>query len=217
MKSLRVGIICLVILLSSMVLVACGEDSNTKTLNQGLPPTSGPNNVSTGSPGATSSVPGSKTAVPFFSVSADAGTPRPTYILAFDFKPGTPVLDASITTPLPEGHPDDWSVTVDGNGTVKYIKNPRSKTGAVTVERYLSQDATNNLLQQLNGLGVIDWPDTTAPNKVAAGGASRSMHLYLRGRTKSITDLSGGTGDGLAQMLTLIQQTVESAPATKGS
>lgn len=210
MKILRIGSVCLVLWLGSILLGACGEEAKPTQAQNSAPDASR-------SPGTTI-VPGSKTAVPFFTPSAAVTTPpSPTYNLAFDFKAGAPVLDASITTPLPEGRPQDWSITVDGSGTTKYIKNPRSKTGAVTVERYLSQDKLNSLLQQLNTLGVIDWPETTSPDKIAAGGASRSLHLYLQGRTKAITDLSGGSGDALAQMLTLIQKTVEEAPTTKGT
>lgn len=217
MKILRIGSVCLVLWLGSILLGACGEEVKpTQTQNAPSPDASRSPESSSGT--TANAVPGSRTAVPFFTPSAAATIPpTPAYNLAFDFKAGTPVLDASITTPLPEGRPQDWSITVDGSGTTKYTKNPRSKSGAVTVDRYLSQDKLNSLLQQLNTLGVIDWPETTAPDKVAAGGAARSIHLYLQGRTKAITDLSGGGGDALAQMLTLIQKTVDEAPATKGS
>jgi hypothetical protein len=202
LKFFRIGTVCLVLWLGSILLDACGADP-TRTQN-------------TSPDDSTTIIPGSKTAVAFFTPSAPATTPpTPGYILSFNFKPGNPVLDASITTPLPEGRPSDWSVVVDGDGTTKYTKNPRSKTGAVTVENYLNQEKLNSLLQQLNGLGVLAWPDTTAPDKIAAGGSARSLHLYLQGRTKAITDLSGGSGDALSMMLDLIKKTVEEAPQTK--
>ncbi|MDB5080887.1 MAG: hypothetical protein JWP00_2811 [Chloroflexi bacterium] len=210
MKYMRIGSICLALWLAAIFLSACGEEAKpTQTPSQtgaaGLSP-------------ATTIVPGSRTAVPFLTpVAAGTAAPTPGFKLAFDFKPGTPVLDVSVTTPLPEGRPDDWSVVVDGSGTAKYTKNPRNKTGAVTVEYHLNQDKLNNLLQELNKLGALEWPETTAPDKVAAGGTARSLHLYLQGRTKAITDLSGGKGDALTMMLDLIKKTVEEAPAKQSA
>jgi hypothetical protein len=39
----------------------------------------------------------------------------------------------------------------------------------------------------------------------------------LQGRTKAITDLSGGKGDALTMMLNLIKKTVEEAPAKQSA
>jgi hypothetical protein len=191
------------LLLAGLLMSACGGE--TSPTQQG---NSGPNG--SGSPGPT--VPGSKTANPFFTPSEPSTSAAPAYTLEFDYKPGVPVIDASVTAPLPQGQPDDWSITIDGSGTAKYTKNPRGANGGTTTQHTLTQDKINALLQQLNGLGVLQWPETTAPENLAAGGNSRSLHLYLKGRTKAITDLSGGSGDALAQMLDLIQKTVNDAP-----
>ncbi len=204
MKILRSGTVVIALLLAGLLLYACGGEAAPTQ-----PSTSGPNGNNSAAPTA----PGSKTANPFFTPSAVATTAAPAYNLEFDFQPGVPVIDASVTAPLPQGQPDDWSITVDGGGTARFTKNPRGPNGGTTTQHTLAQDKINALLQQLNGLGVLEWPDTTAPDKLAAGGNSRSLHLYLKGRTKAITDLSGGSGDALAQMLDLIQKTVNEAPA----
>lgn len=204
MKILRSSTVIITLLLAGLLLYACGGEASP-TQQGNISPTGN------GSPAPT--VPGSRTANPFFTPSASATSAAPAYTLEFDFKPGVPVIDASVTTPLPQGQPDDWSITIDGSGAAKFTKNPRGAGGGTTTEHTLTQDKINALLPQLNGLGILQWPDTTAPDKLAAGGDSRSLHLYLKGRTKAITDLSGGSGDALAQMLDLIQKTVNDAPA----
>ena len=205
MKVLRICTLFIAVLLLGLVLYACGGDSS---------PTQQGKSSNNGTPTAT--VPGSKTANPFFTPEGGPTTAAlPEYNLEFDFKPGVPVIDASITTPLPKGQPNDWSVTIDGSGKATITLNPKAANGGTSSVHTLTQDQINTLLQKLNGLGVLQWPDTTPPEKLAAGGASRSLHLYLKGRTKAITDLSGGNGDALTQMLDLIQKTVNDAPAAK--
>ena len=205
MKVLRGSTLLIALLLLGLLLYACGGDSS---------PTQQSNNSNNGTPTAT--VPGSKTANPFFTPEGGPTTVAlPSYTLEFDFKPGVPVIDASITTPLPTGQANDWSVTIDGSGKATLTLNPKAANGGASTSHTLTQAQINDLLQKLNGLGVPQWPDTTPPEKLAAGGASRSLHLYLKGRTKAITDLSGGNGDALTQMLNLIQKTVNDAPAAK--
>lgn len=207
----------IIILLLAGMMAACGEDAKpTSPSGQPSPVTTAGGNqtgtISAGSEGAAGTiVPSSKTAVPFFSPSASATTLAP-YVLAFDLKPNSQILEASVTTPLPQGKPEDWQVEINSDGVTKFIRNPRDKSKAQTEERFLNPEKLNGLLQQLGKLGVLDWPDITPPDKAASGGATRSMALYLKGRPKLITDLTGSTSDGLSKMLDLIKQTTEAAP-----
>jgi hypothetical protein len=212
LKKNRLAIGILVIILAGL-LVACGGEPTTapQPNSPGASTTQG-GAVPAGTEAANgTAVPSSKTAVPFFSPSVSATTPA-AYVLAFDLKPNSQILEASVTTPLPQGGPDDWQVEVNSDGVTKFIRNPRDKSKAQTAEHFINPDKLNDLLQQLGKLGVLDWPDITPPEKASTGGATRSLALYLKGRPKLITDLSGNNGDGLSKMLDLIKQTAEAAP-----
>src|SRR5689334_10913981 len=95
------------------LLAACGGEPTTAPQPASPGSATTPGNAVSAAPEGTV-VPSSKTAVPFFSPSASATTPA-TYVLAFDLKPSSQILEASVTTPLPQGGPDDWQVEVNSD------------------------------------------------------------------------------------------------------
>ncbi len=196
------------------LLAGCGDEATVRPGNPTNSPIAAGSTPTAPETAAVATPLGTRTAVAFFSPSP-ATTTSPGYILVFERQNNLPLLEASLTTPLPQGGANDWQIEINGEGIAKYTANPRDKTKAAVQEYFLNQEKLDSLLQQLGKLGVLEWPDTTPPKQAATGGASRGLVLSLKGRPKQITDLSGNTNDGLSQMLDLIKQTVQAAPPRK--
>lgn len=209
--------------LLTALLVACGGEATTApaTTTRANPttgaavttavPTTNRANATTEAPNLSPTAPGSRTALAFFTPTVGATTPPTTFTLAFDNQPGQPTLEALIVS-LPQGKPDDWEVVLNGDGVVKYTKNPSAGAKAQMQNRFLNVEKQNTLLQEMNKLGVLDLPETTTPPPGALPSFSRSLSLNLKGRAKTISDLSGKSDDKLGQLLNLVRQTVEAAP-----
>ena len=215
LKKYTLLVILLLLILMSSLLTACGSDSVTPTSVSSSNNTKVVGTSTTTTQAATTDAPlaiGPATAKPFFTPNVDLTSPSPaSYDLAFDNVPGQLALDASVTgMAAPDPKDNEWEVKIMPDGTATYTKDPRDPARAVTATYYLNADKLNGLLQQLNGLGVLSWPDTTPPK--GAPGLVRNLALYLKGQPKLITDLSGNTGDQLDKMLQLVQQTVQAAP-----
>ncbi|HEX2916551.1 MAG TPA: hypothetical protein VH186_37675 [Chloroflexia bacterium] len=201
MKKFRLsGFSFILFLLFMALLSACGDE---------VIPTSIPVITATPSavanPGSSKVTTGSETTI----TTAQSTVPGP---LVFANATDKPVLEARISTPLPKGAPTDWLVSIGADGVAKFTSQPNDPANAQTVEYYLNSDKMNSLLQELNKLGVLNWPDETPLNKRSTGGSGRSLTLVLKSHTKSILDQTGETNDNLSKMLDLIKRTVQSAP-----
>ena len=208
-------IIFMVLMLGVNLLVACGDSSTAVPANGSNTTAPATATLDPNRPPIADDTPGGdklRTVKPFFTPGSLASpSPVGPYTLAFNSKPDGMALEASVTgLTAPSAGANEWQLQITNAGAVKYTKNPRDQSRAVMQEHYLNPDKLKTLLTQLDGLGVLTWPDITPPK--GTPGVARSLALYLKGRPKLISDLSGATGDNLDKMLDAIKGAVEAAP-----